>query len=387
MATALTLPTVRVSAQPTARILQVGTGCRYTTITAAIAGAGTLTRTQANQVVIEVFPGTYTENITLPTFTSIMGRTDGTVGDVVITNLTATATITLPTTTDSFHFIKNLRIINTADTNGVQVITQPAGAYTQTLYIHNCSISKTMTAASNGFTYNVINLGAHTGITGICHCTIQGTDFAAIVNLTINGINADGGVVIVKDCLFNIGLTNTTTNGTGNGIIATDQVCSIHCEGCTFRLTGNGAGTGTLRGINIAVAQTVGDPHSIISSFFDISGENATIAVLVNNAGATAMVTGCIFACINGVASNTGVNGTVCTAVICSANVVDVAVTPTPYVGANVVTAVYAGRIRPDGQYLTNAGAAGITQVVLTRDGNNVDNTMTYENGILVAYV
>lgn len=391
MATALALPVPYISAQPTSRVLQVGVGCRYTTITDAITAAGTLTRTQANQVVIEVYPGVYTENITLPTFTSLVGHTTGRIGEVVITNLLNAATVTLPNTTGSFHFIKGILIRNTSDTNGTQCITQPDGAYAQMLYIYDCFLQKTVTAGATGNAFSLLNLGAHTGTTVIVDTQFLATD-AVMAVLTFRGIEADGGSLTVKNCLMTITLTQIAGGGlaaTGIGILASDQACSVHVDSTMFNLAGPVANVAhTLTGISALVAPAAGDYHTVTGNLINITGGGVNDGILHNTAGASTMyVTSNVINVALGTTDN-GIRTAVLAVTTCSGD--QIVATTARYSGVATTTSVVPGIVQPEVGYTSVVGNVnngnGIAQVAITNDGNNNHNA-TFVGGILTVYV
>jgi len=366
MTTALTLPTARVPGQPNSRVLQVGTGCTYTTIGAAITAANTLTRTATSQVVLEIWPGTYTETITLPTWTSVLGRTDGIVGDVQITNATNASTITLPTLTapaTSAHFIKNIRVTNTSDTNGTSPINQPTGTGTATIYIDNCHVVKTMTAASSTHAYTLINLGSTNAscVYGITNSIIQGFDFAGTVTLTLRGVNVGGGTCWFKNVINSINLTAATTAAVGLGFVASSQLTTFHVDGCTIRATGptpGGGGTSTITGISTTVGNIVGDPSSVIGNYIDIEDGEINIGVLANAAACEIRLTSNVLRILTGGASNTGITDGGAAAAVINAIGNQVVAATAKYVATNV------GSIIP----VDVALAAGVTTLT-TVDG------------------
>ena len=133
-----------------------------------------------------------------------MGRTDGIIGDVQITNATNASTITLPTLTapaTSTNFIKNVRVTNTSDTTGTVPINQPAGTGASIVYITNCHIVKTMTASIVARTFNLISLNSTSAssVYGVVKNVIQGFDLAGAVSTTMRGILYVAGTMWITD--------------------------------------------------------------------------------------------------------------------------------------------------------------------------------------------
>lgn len=405
MATALALPTSYVPAATSCRVLQVGTGCPYTTILDAITVANTLTRTAVNQVVIDIFPGTYTENITIPTFTSLIGHTDGMIGDVTITNRVAgTATITMNTTTGSMHFFKNLHIINTSDTTTVSCINQPAGAYAHLIYVNNCRFTKTVTIASDTHAYFLVNWGALGAANTVVmtSCFIRGDSVVGTATLTLWGINIGAGSFTIKDSIITIVLTDAITFADGAGIETFTNPCTVHVDTCQIRLTGpppGGGGVSNLNGIVTTVVPIAGDPtNTAIATLFELIDGETNVGIRNNEplGGSAMFATGNVIRCLTGGTENTGISdGASGSVTTCSGNQITAATAQ--LVGANVTSARIAGMLRPVGTVVNNAlvcyrtatGVAGITPgaaIPVNTPANGVHN-MTFTDGMLTAYV
>lgn len=350
MTTALTLPTAREPGQPNSRVLQVGAGCTYTTIGAAITAATALTRTATNQVVIEVWPGTYTETITLPTWTGLLGRTDGIIGDVQITNATNASTITLPTLTapaTSANFIKNIRITNTSGTTATVPITQPTGTGASTVYVTNCHIIKTMTASLVARTFNLINLSSTSAnsVYGIVNNIIQGFDFAGAVSTTMRGIQFVAGTMWVSDNIISVSVTNSTTAATAAAISLPAGVGSstAHAHYNTIRVIGptpGGGGTSRLDGFVSSIVHVTGDPNTFIGNLVSVLDGEDNVGFQHNVVAGQSRVTGNVIRVLTGNTTNVGVtDGGLATVISALGNSVVVEAGGTKYsnVGGSVV--------------------------------------------------
>ena len=133
------------------RVRVCKSGCAYDVIQDAI---DSITDASASKrYVIEIYSGTYTENVVLGDYMVLEGRGDGM---VIITSSSGT-TLTMPS---SGSFVDHLRIISTPTASGAIAVDVTAGG----VHIFEFSAIE-LTSASNGITGTLVDIGGSSDVT------------------------------------------------------------------------------------------------------------------------------------------------------------------------------------------------------------------------------
>jgi parallel beta-helix repeat protein len=213
----------RSDAQPIARqVVVASSGGDYTSVNAALAA---ITPSAANPYVIEVMPGTYTENVTMKSYVHLRGA--GRDVTTIQSPSSASNVITLNSLTNVA--ISGLTI--TGGNNGIEnSSTSPMISDNTITGNSNYGIHNTLTTSSSLITNNTIT---NNGFWGIFQVFSSATITANMISGNGNGIH-NGGLGGASSPLIN---GNTITGNVGIGIFNTDN-CSptiIH-----NKITGNG---------------------------------------------------------------------------------------------------------------------------------------------------
>ena len=220
---------VTISLTPIANIVTVGaTGCEYTTVQGAIDSIGD--NTSINQYTVLIYPGTYTEDIVMEDYVSLMGVGD--FGTVVIAGTNSAPLITFD-----------------ADTS-------ISGIYDLTLYLAPTIDAQSMVAISNGTHY----------LTEVSLLVASATN-----DIEANMVTQTGGTMYYTTCWFNYDMDGST-----DASVKTHSLIEISGTSIYHFLGTNGFDVDiadeddTLVVINEIVGGTISEAH-IKGSRFDIN--------------------------------------------------------------------------------------------------------------------
>lgn len=272
-------------------ILTVGAGGDYATITLALAHAATLSLSLTQMCIIVVYPGSYTENITVPPFVILKAEV---YGSVIIINATDGQTISFDNSTGTVLYWGLEGIAAHNFTNNSDAIARPTIGYTDytvalqanLIHIDQCYIERT-----NGFD-NKPEGPIYLNHAGTTNLVIQNTntDDVDIQTGTLARGRTHGSIVFTD----HFEATNCTVyaNLIGAGVdtvavFASDEDrqtdCSVNMSDIIFE--GLASGAATVRGIDYRSS----DDIEITSSSCRVSCAplGTATAIYMNSAGGT----------------------------------------------------------------------------------------------------
>ena len=282
----------------------------------------------SKRYVIEIYPGTYTENVVLGEYMILEGRGDGI---VAITSSSGT-TLTMPS---SDSFVDHIKIISTPTASGAIAVDITAGG----THIFEFTAIE-LTSASNGITGILVKMGGSSEVTFVDmdliytmtgsavgsndHCIIKQDD-ASILNLFRSNVfttvgDVDDNVNVLCDnstgntIIVSVNWTTFITNAAYSGIATTwehSKTSVVHLDQYSLaNMIGAGSGTAQIikmdtdtndgiidAGYNTVVAVNFGTSWHInvgtgdtVNSAFDLNtgGLETTGAGIVNYFGSSA---------------------------------------------------------------------------------------------------